>query len=125
MAEKAIKILLAEDDPLMQRLIRLYMKNYPAEIDMAANGRIAAKRLYERDYDLLITDLQMPEVDGATLIKNIRKEGMMIPVIVLSSFDKVTVEKMIAVPGLDSLRKPFESAELLEMIEKMTDIPEN
>ena len=120
MTNKLVKILLVEDDPLMQRLIQLYMKQYPAEIDMSGNGRIAAKRLQKNEYDLLITDLQMPEVDGATLIRNIRKDGKMLPVIVLSSYDKVSIERMIDEPNIDSLRKPFESADLIGLIEKMT-----
>jgi DNA-binding response OmpR family regulator len=120
MADKLIKILLVEDDPLMQRLIQLYMKQYPAEIEMAGNGRIACKRLKENEYDLLITDLQMPEVDGATLIRSIRKEGNMLPVIVLSSYDKESIERMIDESNIDSLRKPFESADLIWLIDKMT-----
>jgi len=120
MADKLIKILLVEDDPLMQRLIQLYMKQYPAEIEMAGNGRIAYKRLKENEYDLLITDLQMPEVDGATLIRSIRKEGNMLPVIVLSSYDKASIGRMIDESNIDSLRKPFESADLIWLIDKMT-----
>ncbi len=120
MIDKIIKILLAEDDPLMQNLIRLYLKKYQAQIDFADNGRIALKQLKSKEYDLLITDLQMPEVDGATLIRNIRQEGKMVPVIVLSSYDKLSIERMLDEPHIDSLRKPFESAELIAMIEKMT-----
>ena len=117
-----VKILLVEDDPLMQQLIRLYLKKYTNEIDVAGNGRIALKRMNKRKYDILITDLQMPEMDGTTLVRTIRNNGDMIPVIVLSSYDKEQVEKMINEPYVDSLRKPFESSALIQLLGSFIEI---
>ena len=114
-----VTILIAEDDPQMQRLIQLYLRNYKDELEFVANGRIAEKRLKEKDFDLLITDLQMPEVDGVTLIKRLRERNDSIPVIVLSSYDKVEVGKILNKSNINSLRKPFESSDLITMINQM------
>lgn len=113
-----IKILVAEDDPQMQRLIQLFLRNFKAELHFVGNGRIADKQLREKHFDLLITDLQMPEVDGVALIQRIRKRGNLIPVIVLSSYDKVEIDNLIKESHIDSLRKPFESSDLINMINR-------
>ena len=94
-------------------------------MDFVGNGRIADKRLRENSYDILITDLQMPEIDGMTLIKNIRNRGNLIPVIILSSYDKFEIEKLINEPQVDSLQKPFESSNLIEMINKLISQTDN
>ncbi len=120
-----IKILIAEDDPHMQKLLQLFLQNYQADLDFVGNGRIAEKRFLEKSYDLLITDLQMPEVDGTTLIQNIRKRDNLIPVIILSSYDKVEIEKLINYPYIDSLRKPFESIDLIKMINHLISKPDH
>jgi CheY-like chemotaxis protein len=61
----------------------------------------------------------MPEMDGAALIRNIRKEGNMIPVIILSSYDKEQVEELINDENVVSLRKPFESVDLIKKINSL------
>jgi CheY-like chemotaxis protein len=114
-----IKILLVEDDPYMQKLVSLYLKSHQSSIDMAGNGRIALKKMRQNRYDLLITDLQMPEMDGAALVREVRAAGDLIPVIILSSYDKQQIEEMIREPMVDSLRKPFEGASLIAMINSM------
>jgi CheY-like chemotaxis protein/anti-sigma regulatory factor (Ser/Thr protein kinase) len=83
------RILLAEDGPDNQRLIALILRRAGAEVDVAANGRIALDMLTigqdEHPYDLLITDIQMPEMDGYTLTARVRAMGMRLPIIALTA----------------------------------------
>ncbi len=84
------RILLAEDGVDNQRLIGLYLERAGARVDVAANGKIALERLDEaaangRPYDLLVTDIQMPEMDGYALARELRARGSALPIVALTA----------------------------------------
>jgi len=66
------RILLAEDSPDNQVLIRSYLKQAPYHLDTADNGAIALERFKNGDYDLILMDVQMPVMDGYEATKAIR-----------------------------------------------------
>jgi CheY-like chemotaxis protein len=103
----------------MLRLVELYLIDYPAELTKARNGRIALKYFEQSAFDLLLTDLQMPEVDGITLIKKLRNENKKLPIIVLSAFgmEKMT-EDAVKLGANKVLSKPFDSNTLKQTIEE-------
>ncbi|MFN0011160.1 MAG: ATP-binding protein [Phycisphaerales bacterium] len=83
-------ILLAEDGPDNQRLISFHLKKAGATIGVADNGRIALEMLDAaaaagRPYDLLLTDMQMPEMDGYTLAQTLRQRGDTLPIVALTA----------------------------------------
>lgn len=81
------KVLLAEDTPFFQNVERKYLESIGCEITLAQNGKIALEYLDKSHFDLLISDLMMPEMDGLELIKNVRSSSVYgsIPAIALSS----------------------------------------
>ncbi len=84
------RILLAEDGEDNRRLIVYHLTKAGAEVDVAVNGRVAlelleASRLDGRPYDLLVTDMQMPVMDGYTLARTLRKRGSVMPIIALTA----------------------------------------
>jgi excisionase family DNA binding protein len=74
MAAQALRILVVEDDPALRLLFELTLAgwNIPLEVESADNGYAALLRIGERQPDLLITDLNMPSMDGFTMIREIR-----------------------------------------------------
>ena len=115
-----IKILLVDDDPHMQRLISIFLKKKPFELDKAGNGRIALRKIETQTYDLIISDLQMPETDGIELIKRIRGKNCTTPIIIISAYGLDSMaEKAIEEGASYVLPKPFEAAELLRTIDKV------
>ena len=89
-------------------------------MDCAFNGKEALDYLDAAEYDLLIVDIMMPEMDGLTLVKKLRDGGSRVPVLFLTALDS-TQDK---VTGLDSggddyLVKPFEFDELLARIRSL------
>ena len=89
-------------------------------MDCAFNGKEALDYLDAAEYDLLIVDIMMPEMDGLTLVKKLRDGGGRVPVLFLTALDS-TQDK---VTGLDSggddyLVKPFDILELLVRMEKV------
>ncbi len=81
-----LTILLAEDDPFTLAMLEQILSEQGYRIKMAANGQEALKTFYEdNNIDLIITDMNMPEMNGLELIRRIRDEGNDLPIIVLTS----------------------------------------
>jgi len=68
-----LRVLLAEDDPIAQRIASKQLTKAGMQIDIAANGEIAWKKVQDQTYDLLLTDIRMPVMDGLELTKKIRE----------------------------------------------------
>jgi CheY-like chemotaxis protein len=84
------RILLAEDGIDNQRVITFHLKKAGATVDVAENGRIALDMLERAansgtPYDLLLTDMQMPEMDGYTLAHTLRQRGNTLPIVALTA----------------------------------------
>jgi signal transduction histidine kinase/CheY-like chemotaxis protein/HPt (histidine-containing phosphotransfer) domain-containing protein len=79
------RILLAEDGPDNQRLISLYLRHAGAEVTVAGTGRAALERVNSETFDLILMDMQMPEMDGLTAVKQLRRRGCKLPIIALTA----------------------------------------
>src|ERR1700684_2808285 len=75
------RILLAEDDPVICRLLSDVLEDDHFAVDVAFDGEQAWEALNHNHYDLLVTDNQMPHLTGLELIARIRKTGMNLPVV--------------------------------------------
>ncbi len=113
------RILYAEDGPVNQRLISLVLTKAGAEVDVAENGRVALGMLEaavgtDRPYALLITDVQMPEMDGYTLARTLRAAGHRLPILALTAHAMSDDRRRCLDAGCDDyLSKPVERAELI------------
>lgn len=114
--EKTYRILIAEDDEDIIKVLRLYLENEGYEVRAAQNGRIAADMLKEEPADLGIFDIMMPEMDGYELIREVRKTSDM-PIIVLSAKQE-DADKIIGLDlGADDyLVKPFNPLEIVARV---------
>jgi signal transduction histidine kinase/DNA-binding response OmpR family regulator len=114
------KILLVEDNHLNQLLAKKVFRKWDYEIEIAENGRIAIDLLEKIDYDLILMDIQMPEMDGNEATKYIRKnmgEKSTIPIIALTAHATIGEEQRCLNIGMnDYLSKPFDAKVLLEKI---------
>ncbi|QOP40375.1 response regulator [Sulfurimonas marina] len=120
---KEIDILVVEDDEvLLSQLVNL-LKKFFNRVDIASNGIEALNRISERDYDLIITDLVMPLLDGFSLIENIRKEDSEQLILVLSGYsDNENLLQLINM-GIDGfLPKPVNIDVVMEKLHKTTEI---
>jgi CheY-like chemotaxis protein/HPt (histidine-containing phosphotransfer) domain-containing protein len=71
--KRILRVLLAEDTPANQKLVRHILKNRGHSVEIAENGRQALERLVQEDFDVVLLDVQMPEMDGFQATAAIRK----------------------------------------------------
>ena len=107
---KNIKVLVVEDIPLNQLLMKTLLDDFGFEGDIAANGRIAVEKLQKNSYDVILMDLQMPEMNGFEATDYIRNQMKSnIPIIALTA-DVTTVDlaKCKSVGMNDYISKPVD-----------------
>ncbi|RKS94016.1 PAS domain S-box-containing protein [Flavobacterium limicola] len=115
---KNIKVLVVEDIVLNQLLMKTLLDDFGFERDIAENGKIAIEKLQENDYDIILMDLQMPEMNGFEATKYIRNTmHSTIPIIALTA-DVTTVDgdKCKAVGMNDYIAKPVDERVLYNKI---------
>jgi len=113
-----MRLLVIEDDPDVQSYITKGMKEAGHSIDTADNGKDGLFLATTEDYDAMIVDRMLPELDGLTIIKTIRGAGNPTPAIILSALGEVDDRvKGLRSGGDDYLTKPFAFAELLARVE--------
>lgn len=115
---KNIKVLVVEDIALNQLLMKTLLDDFGFERDIAENGKIAIEKLQENDYDIILMDLQMPEMNGFEATKYIRNTmHSTIPIIALTA-DVTTVDgdKCKAVGMNDYIAKPVDERVLYNKI---------
>ena len=112
-----MKLLVAEDEPALNQIIVKRLKIEGYSVDSAQNGAEALEYTEATEYDLLLVDIMMPEMDGLTLVKILRRRGSKVPVLFLTARD-TTEDKVNGLNsgGDDYLVKPFEFSELLARI---------
>jgi PAS domain S-box-containing protein len=115
---KNIKVLVVEDIILNQLLMKTLLNDFGFELDIASNGKIALEMLQMKSYDIILMDLQMPEMNGFEATEHIRKTmNSKIPIIALTA-DVTTVDlaKCTAVGMNDYLSKPIDERLLYSKI---------
>ena len=121
-ALKDLKILLVEDNRINQFVAKSAMAEWNYKIDVAENGKIAIEKLKSGSYDLILMDIQMPEMDGYDTTRIIRKDLKEkvkdIPIIAMTAYasDKVA-EKCFACGMNDYISKPIDPGVLYAKIE--------
>lgn len=116
-----MRLLFAEDEKSLSRAITAILKNNHYEVDAVYDGEEALAYLECGTYDGAILDIMMPKKNGLTVLKEIRRQGINTPVLMLTA--KAEIDDRVL--GLDSgandyLTKPFAAPELLARIRAMT-----
>ena len=113
------KIVVAEDDPHISRVIALWLQRGGHQVVTASDGKKALELIRAQGADLLITDVNMPVMDGLMLLEVVRAESLLAhPAIVLTSrCDQMEIEARAAELGAVVHPKPFSPTHLTETVE--------
>ena len=120
MSEK--KALIVDDEIHIIQVIAIKLKNNGFEVVTANNGQEALEAALEHEPDVIVTDYQMPVMDGLGLIENLRKQEQtaQIPVIMLTARDFAIESEAVEQLKISAcLSKPFSPRELLEKVKEV------
>jgi len=108
-----VKILLVEDNAVNMKIARRFLHSWGASISIAENGRVAWELFQQGHFDLLLIDLEMPLMDGKTLLSHIRKINKDIPAIAFTAAVYDNMYDDLQQHGFNGfLRKPFHPDEM-------------
>ena len=115
-----MKILLVEDTPQLNKALTALLRRNSYTVDSAYDGEEALLFIRDYKYDLIILDIMLPKIDGLEVLRNIRRNKIATPVILLTA--KSSVEDKVLGLDLgadDYLPKPFATAELIARIKAL------
>ena len=127
--ERTLRILLADDSEDNRFLVRGYLKDSGYNIDEAENGSVAVKKFKQAAYDLVLTDVEMPVLDGFSATREMRsyekeRGSPPTPILALTAHAlKEAKDRSIEAGCTDHLTKPIRKATLLEAIRRYTREP--
>jgi diguanylate cyclase (GGDEF)-like protein len=114
--EHSPAILLAEDDPVTRMLMTRFLKKAGYEVDAVSNGSEALDKMTARYYPILVTDWEMPEMDGASLckaVRNLQLDGYVYALLLTARDSKDNIIAGLEAGADDYLIKPVHEAELI------------
>ncbi len=117
--DKEIKVLVVEDSAFMRQLIKDLLAEYKnIKIETASNGKIALQKIKELSPDVITLDIEMPVLDGLSLLEMMRNDNFFIPTIMLSRLtqkDGETTMKALELGAIDFIPKPESGLMTIEL----------
>lgn len=123
----AKNILVIDDDELILKTLKRLLTKEGYRITIAPDGVKAFTEITQRDFDLIISDIKMPEMDGVEMLKKIRKylilnNRNLIPEIIITGYAKEKIyQDALALKSAAYIDKPFDMKPLLEAIHNLIE----
>lgn len=121
-----MRLLIVEDEEVLAKNLKKVLELKGFAVDWLADGEKAYNRalMYWRDYDAIVLDLSLPNMDGLTLTRQLRAEGVTTPIIILTSRAETEHKvELLNIGADDYVVKPFSSAELIARISSVLRRP--
>lgn len=123
MAEPAKDVLVVEDDVAIRRLVRMVLERNGYRVDVASDGLEAVLKLGVSDFDVIILDLMMPNLDGFTFMNTLAENdpGRLQKIIVTSAASPQVIRERMHGAPFSLLPKPFDIQELVTRVRSCID----
>jgi CheY-like chemotaxis protein len=124
--DRALRILCIDDEPKLQKLLRNCLTNFSHQVSVAPTGQYGlemfrAAVLKKKPYDVVITDLGMPDIDGHEVARVIKLESPQTPVVMMTGWEMIMKEDGETAPEVDALiGKPPRIKELNNLLLRLT-----
>jgi CheY-like chemotaxis protein/HPt (histidine-containing phosphotransfer) domain-containing protein len=117
-----MRILVAEDNLMNRRLMELWLSEWGYAFDMVENGRLAVEQFGRDNYELVLMDIQMPEMDGLTASRHIRQDYRSeVPIIAITAKGQSNCDNCAAYGITEILNKPIQEDLLRQKIARYTE----
>lgn len=113
------KVLVVDDDKVLQQSVRQALEYHHFVVDVADNGKEAVGKVYREKYDLVVMDVNMPEMDGIQALTEIKKHDSSMIVLILTAYSNVTdAVKAVKEGAYNYLEKPISGENLVALIKR-------
>ena len=104
-----LHVLVVDDEPIIRDLLQAMLGNMQVSVTVAENGVEAQRKILSGSYQLVITDINMPEMDGITLLRWLKKRKPNIDIVVMTGYD-LTRDMLMAIgdTAMECFVKPLE-----------------
>ena len=120
MISKNMKILYVEDNIEAQKQTTKMLKNFFKDITLANNGQEGLEKFQKDSFHIVFTDIEMPVMDGISMIKEIRKTDKQTPIVIFSAYDKSEYFLKTIEFGIDGyILKPYDFKQIIGTITKI------
>jgi DNA-binding NtrC family response regulator len=114
---KRIKVLAIDDEPIVLESVRKVLGDF--EVDLAQSSRQGLDLAMNRDYDLVLTDIRMPEIGGMRILRDVKRAKPAVPVVIFTGYATVaSAVQAMKLGAADYIEKPFTPDLLLATVQK-------
>jgi len=114
-----LQVMILDDEPIVGKRLKPTLEKAGFEVEFFENPSEALTRLGEKEFDIVVTDLRMEEVDGIRVLEHIMEQGKNTRVILITGYATVEVAREALVKGaFDFIAKPFKPKELTAVVNK-------
>ena len=112
-----LDVLLLDDEPIVGKRLKPALSKLDCEVEVFENPRLALQRLAEKDFDIVVTDIRMDEVDGIKVLEETLKKSPRTKVIMITGYAMMSVAREAMGKGaFDFISKPFSPDDLRKVI---------
>src|SRR5580704_3238320 len=117
------RILVAEDSPTQAQQIQFMLEDAGYEVELAVNGKEALKAMAQNVPDLVLTDLEMPEMNGLKLVENVRSTYPSVPVILMTAFGSEEIAALALQKGAASyIPKRYLADDIISTVQNILSV---
>ena len=120
--DEAFRILIVDDNTELREILEEYLRGEGGDIDGASNGKEALSKQSQTPYDVIVTDLNMPEVSGMEMIRKIKQENDVTEFIIITGYASLdSAVEAVKMGAFDYIVKPFRMEELKVVVKNVRD----
>lgn len=117
MTHRNIQILILDDEEIVGKRLKTALEKSGYEVEIYQDGREAVARIAEKDFDIVVTDIRMDEIDGMQVLEHVLEKSDQTKVIIITGYATVEVAREALTRGaFDFIAKPFKPDDLREAV---------
>ena len=114
-----LQIMLVDDEPIVGKRLKPALAKYGLDVEVFEDAGLALKRLSEKEFDIVVTDVRMEDVDGIQVLETVLARSERTKVIIIPGYATVEIAREALVKGaFDFIAKPFKPGDLRAAIDK-------
>ena len=115
----SLQIMLVDDEPIVGKRLKPALAKYGFDVEVFEDGTQALQRLKEKEFDIVVTDVRMEDIDGIQVLEHVLTRSRRTKVIIITGYATVEVAREALVKGaFDFIAKPFKPNELRAVIDR-------